>query len=169
MLSGDVDAYATLVERYQDRVYGVCLKMTHDAEAAEVLAQEVFIKAFTSLASFRGEASFSTWLYQIAVRRCLDWRRKLARDKPFQAYRDVPESVASDEQNPEEAFLEEERRQTALAMLATLEEPYRSTVNLFYIEGKSYQEIAAMTGVSVKTVESRLYRARRALRERGDA
>ena len=80
VLAGQRDAFADLVTRYQGLVFSVCRKLTGDATAAEDVAQETFLKAYRALAAYRQEAAFSTWLYQIAVRQCLDWRRRQQRE-----------------------------------------------------------------------------------------
>lgn len=142
--------------------------MTQEAETAEDLAQDVFIKAYDALPAFRQDASFSTWLYQITVRKCLDWKRGMAR------YRQWMSAVASEQierrnlETPELVLLDKEKTRELMALVNSLREPYRTVTKMFYVEELSCQEIANGTGISVKTVESQLYRARRLLREKGD-
>lgn len=177
VLAGQHDAYAGLVSRYQGLVYSVCCKMTGDPAAAEDVAQETFIKAFRALATYRHEAAFSTWLYQIAVRQCLDWRRRQqresAREQLWQQQWDrsaVGHGTITDDGStatPEGVVLAREGREEVRRQVAKLREPYRTVVDLYYFQEQSYEAIARRTGVSPKTVESQLYRARRLLREQG--
>jgi RNA polymerase sigma factor (sigma-70 family) len=167
-LAGNREAYGELVAKYQSMVYRVCLKITHDEHAAEDLAQEVFIKAYHALPGFRQDASFSTWLYQIAVRKCLDWRRSFERERQRRGEAPYDEYEWPDPDSPERRLVEKERTLRLRELVDGLHEPYRTVTTLFYFHQQSYQEIAERTGTSVKTVESQLYRARRMLREKGD-
>lgn len=177
VLAGQHEAYADLVSRYQGLVYSVCCKMTGDAAAAEDVAQETFIKAFRALAAYRHEAAFSTWLYQIAVRQCLDWRRRqqreTAREQAWQQQWDrdrlVHGGLGHDASvaTPERVVLAREGREEVRRRVDSLREPYRTVIQLYYFQEQSYEAIARRTGVSPKTVESQLYRARRLLREQG--
>jgi RNA polymerase sigma factor (sigma-70 family) len=167
--AGDHEAYGALVATYQSKVYRLCLKMTHDPVAAEDLAQDVFVKVFGALPSFRYDCQFSTWLFQVAVRHCLDWRRSVDRERRYLATADMAEVSAPHEETPEQALLKTERTAQLLLLVQDLREPYRAVTRLFYLEGCTYQDIAARMGTSRKTVESQIYRARQMMRQRGDA
>ncbi|QQE78974.1 RNA polymerase sigma factor [Alicyclobacillus sp. SO9] len=150
-------------------VYRVCLKITGNRDAAQDLAQDVFLKAYDGLPAFRQDASFSTWLYQITVRTCLDWKRGSARYQQrlnavaVQSRQEVPVDT------PEQTVVKKERSAELMSLMESLREPYRTVTKMFYLHKFSCQEIAQRRGVSVKTVESQLYRSRRILREKGDA
>jgi RNA polymerase sigma factor (sigma-70 family) len=165
---GKAEVYGELVSKYQNMVYRVCLKITEDKNVAEDLAQDAFIRAYDALDSFRLEASFSTWLYQITVRKCLDWKRANARERQHVAT-GLPIDVNADSGNtPLQSVIRKERALEMQRIVDELSEPYRTVTKLFYFDHCSYQEIAKQVGSSVKTIESQLYRARRILREKGD-
>lgn len=166
--NGEKEAYGELVLKYQDMVYRVCLKITGDQVAAEDLAQDIFIKAYDALPSFRLDASFSTWLYQITVRKCLDWKRTYARERQRVVTEVQIDTAVSGEETPLQNVIRRERVSELKRVVEELSEPYRTVTKLFYFDHYSYQEIATQIGSSVKTVESQLYRARRILREKGD-
>jgi RNA polymerase sigma factor (sigma-70 family) len=167
VLSGQHEAFSHLVTRYQGMVYRVCVKITGEPESAKDLAQEVFIKAYKALASFRGQSSFSTWLYKIAYRTCLDWKRSNDREWRHRSTAVYTENDWVTPDTPEHAALQKEASAELDENLNSLGEPYRSVVQLYYFQRQSYQEIAQEKGVSVKTVESQLYRARQMMRRQG--
>ncbi|MDQ0195115.1 RNA polymerase sigma factor [Paenibacillus wynnii] len=168
VLNGQHEAFGHLVTRYQGLVYRVCLKITGEAESAKDMAQEVFIKAYKALPSFRGQSSFSTWLYRIAYRTCLDWKRANDREWRHRSTATYTENDWITSQTPEHAALRKEASAELDENLNSLAEPYRSVVQLYYFQRHSYQEIAEQKGVSVKTVESQLYRARQMMRKSGE-
>lgn len=164
VLNGEHQAFGHLVTRYQGMVYRVCVKITGEAESAKDMAQEVFIKAYKALPSFRGQSSFSTWLYRIAYRTCLDWKRANDREWRHRSSADYTENDWVTAQTPEQEVLEQETSAELGENVNSLAEPYRSVVQLYYFQRNSYQEIAEQKGVSVKTIESQLYRARQMMR-----
>ncbi|MEK3902895.1 RNA polymerase sigma factor [Paenibacillus sp. FSL R7-0179] len=168
VLSGEHQTFGNLVTRYQGMVYSVCIKITGEAESAKDMAQEVFIKAYKALPTFRGQSSFSTWLYRIAYRTCLDWKRANDREWRHRSAADYTENDWVTSQTPEQAVLHKEASRELGENLNSLAEPYRSVVQLYYFQRHSYQEIADQKGISVKTVESQLYRARQMMRKSGE-
>ncbi|OFW77417.1 MAG: hypothetical protein A2201_11965 [Alicyclobacillus sp. RIFOXYA1_FULL_53_8] len=165
--AGSTQAYEQLVRTYEARVYATCLKACKSPQEAEDLTQEVFLSAYRGLQGFRGDAQFSTWIYQITVRKCLDWRRKREREVYTAALDHVELFLPTGDKTPEEAYVEREQTAVLHGLLYRLPEPYRSTVEQYYVHRLSYQQISEKVGVSVKTVESRLYRARQMLKEKG--
>jgi RNA polymerase sigma-70 factor (ECF subfamily) len=161
--NGETRLFDQLVRRYQDLVYGMAAKFTGGADAEDV-AQEVFLKVFRSLAGFRGEAKFSTWLYRIALNQCADWlRRNRKPDRKAAAIEEARE-VRDERVDLEASLLEAEERDRLNRALDRLEARYRSVIVLLYYQKLPYEQIAAILEVPVKTVETRLYRARKALR-----
>jgi RNA polymerase sigma factor (sigma-70 family) len=150
-------------------VYSVCMKVTGNLIAAEDLAQEVFIKAFRVLSSFRGDARFSTWLYQIAMRKCLDWKRTNERTRKIQMDSPIDDYEVVGITTPEDTVVAQEESEMLVRLVDELHEPYRSITQWYYFDELSYQDISNQTGLPLKTIESRLYRARRMLREKGEA
>jgi RNA polymerase sigma-70 factor (ECF subfamily) len=167
---GDVAAYDQLVRRYQTRIYSLAYNMTSSKEDAEDMVQDVFVKAFSSLKSFRGTSSFYTWIYRIAINRTINF---LKRRKKRQALslNDVDEGVERDPSYVELSARESPVRDASLSelqeklnkALLTLSEKHRTVVVLHDIQGLPHDEIALMTGCSEGTVRSRLFYARQQL------
>ncbi|MFQ6112360.1 MAG: sigma-70 family RNA polymerase sigma factor [Nitrospinota bacterium] len=173
-LSGELGAFEVLVRRYQGRLLGAVRGMLGlHAEGAEDLTQEVLAKAYFSLPGFRGESSFYTWLYRIAMNRCKDELRRMARhptgsleellERSAEALRELPADEPA-EGEPEERV--QARRELVGAALESLPHGQREVLVLKEMEGMSYEEIAGILRCSVGTVKSRLARARSRLRER---
>lgn len=168
---GDRDAFSTLMELYQSKIYNLTLRMTGSPEDAADLCQETFLNAWRGLPSFRGDSSFSTWLCRLANNACLD---HLRREKK----RRYIESGASldDEENglsavlpdcaptPHQRLEERERRDAVRHALEKLSPEHRQVLILRETAGLSYAEIAAATGLEEGTVKSRIARARLSLR-----
>jgi RNA polymerase sigma-70 factor (ECF subfamily) len=156
--AGDREAFGGLVDRFQAPVYRVVRGILSDPADAEDVAQEAFLRAYESLPKFRGESGFFTWLYRIAVNEALRARKR----RSFARIEAVPEAEAPrpetpDEDGPSPAALER--------LLGKLSDEFRAIVVLRDLEGLSYQEIAETLEIPMGTVESRLFRARRDLRE----
>lgn len=155
---GDRDAFRQLFVRYQDRVYSIALHYTGDPTSAMDVAQDIFVKLFTRLTSFRGESSFETWLFRLVANSCHDHHRKHRRLVPLEDST-LPESTDG-------ASRQVERDQVSRLVkrsVASLPEELRMTVVLRYTEGLSYEQIAAVLGCPSGTVASRLSRAHREL------
>ena len=162
VLEGDRAAFDELVRRYQDSVYRMALRRTRCDRDAEDVAQEVFLNVYRRLATFRGSAKFTTWLYRITFNTCVDWVRRARRIQTTRSpadeeYADSRIDIAAD-------FFDAQERSALGAAVSCLSEPYREVIELYYYEHLSYAEIGAILGMAGKGVETRLYRARRALR-----
>ncbi|HEX8833692.1 MAG TPA: sigma-70 family RNA polymerase sigma factor [Abditibacteriaceae bacterium] len=175
--NGDLDAFDLLVERYQTRIYNLCFWQLRDADEASDAAQEVFIRAWRSVAKFRGDCAFSTWLHRIAINVTHDAaRRRGNAPVAFSAVLsneegDESESIANltpDEpaSRPAEVAQRGERQRAVQNALASLPDHHRVVLVLFDIEGHSYEDVSAMLELPMGTVKSRLNRARAALREK---
>jgi RNA polymerase sigma-70 factor (ECF subfamily) len=166
---GDRDAFGRLVERHQDRAFNIAYQVLRNREDALDVAQDAFARAYTSLASFKGQASFTTWLHRIVVNLAIDALRRRRRvaasyDDPQHA----PEEPRADPRAGEDpgARLELKQLRTLLARgLASLPPAHRAALVLREIEGLSYDEIARSLGCSLGTVMSRLFYARRKLQQ----
>ncbi len=158
---GDLEAFDGLVAAYQDWVYNVAYRITGNAEDARDAAQETFVKAFRALPRYRPQAAFGTWLYRIAVNTALDIVRR-RRAVPPASLDDaiLPGGVY----NPEEEAERGEVRRRVHQALQRLSPEHRAVVVLRDLQGLAYEEIAAVLGIPVGTVRSRLSRARDALR-----
>lgn len=163
-VAGDAAAFAQLVRRHQDRVFGFILRMTGARDEAMDLTQDTFMKAWQALPGWRPQARFGTWLLQIARNAALDalLRRQAVVFEPL----DEALPVADVRPGPEEAFAARQRQLQLETALARLPHDQREIVLLREIEGLSYGELADMLGVREGTVKSRLARARAALVER---
>jgi RNA polymerase sigma-70 factor (ECF subfamily) len=165
MRAGDTGAFADLVRRHQDRVYGMALRTTGKPEDAEDLAQEVFLSVFRGLEGFKGDAQFTTWLYRIAWNRCADWLRRNRKPGRRTTQLEEADDLVDGRTDPAAEVIGEEDRRRLRRALDGLDDRYRSVVELSCIQSLSYAEVGAALGLPVKTVETRLYRARKLLRE----
>jgi len=158
---GDYAAYGAIVRRHQDRIYRHLLHLTGSREEALELAQEVFIKAWEALPSWRPDAQIHTWLYRIASNLALDVlrRRKVVQFVSLADDYDAP----ADSPGPEAQLRAKQDLLALDAALARLTPEQRAIVLLREVEGLSYEEIAASLGIDEGTVKSRLARARAAL------
>jgi RNA polymerase sigma-70 factor (ECF subfamily) len=168
--TGDLVAYDELVRRYQKRIYATLYHMTANHEDASDLAQEAFIRAYRSLRSFKGDSTFFTWLYRIAVNRAINFLKQRGRrthlslnDLDFDAEHH-PDLVAliSDNTPRREAGLSELQNALNTAMLQ-LSETHRLVVTLHDVQGMSHDEIGRIMDCNTGTVRSRLFYARQQL------
>ena len=169
-VAGDDGAYTVLVERYSDFVYTVVLRVVRSEEDARDVAQEAFVRAHRSLSRFRGDSKFSSWLYRIAVNRALTHlkRRKSRPDTVEYTSTSPVEAEFSSRravEDPEERVLDLEFRSRVRKAVAKLPPRYRAAVTLFYLEERSYKEVAEALGVPMGTLKTHLHRARAILRE----
>jgi RNA polymerase sigma-70 factor (ECF subfamily) len=165
---GDRTALGELLARHQRRVFGFGVKMCGDPEDAKDVAQDTLLTMARTMRDFRGEASLSTWLYTVARSFCIKKRRRSKGAPAFHESLDVVghQSSAEPSVTPEHALLGREARDTVAAALDDLPPEAREVVVLRDIEGLTAAEVAAVTGLSIAAVKSRLHRARAALRER---
>ena len=162
---GETRLFEQLVRRYQDPVFGMAARFTGSRSDAEDVAQEVFLKVFRSLAGFKGESKFSTWLYRITFNLSADWLRRNRRPARRAAPIEEAGEVRDARVDLEASLLASEERERVSRAIDALDERYRSVIVLLYYQKLPYEEIAAIMGLPVKTIETRLYRARRILRE----
>ena len=163
--AGQTEAFGTLVQRYQDRLYPTIFRLTGVREDALDILQDAFLKAFQQLHRFQGESSFYTWVYRIAVNLALSARRRRAW-KPLvdaDGY-EVDLADPSHPSDPSEPLLAQEREARIQAALASLLPDLRAVVVLKDLDGLPYEEIALLLRIPVGTVRSRLHRARSELR-----
>ena len=167
--NGDVNAFEALVSAYEKNVYNLALRMMGNAQDAEDMAQEAFLKAYNSLPGFRGDSKFSVWLYRIVSNVCLDQLRKKSKRPTVslsmedgdgeETQLDLPDTA----QSPEEALEKKLTREAVRRGLAQLPEDARQILLLREIQGLSYEEIGETLGLEAGTVKSRIFRARKRL------
>jgi RNA polymerase sigma-70 factor (ECF subfamily) len=156
---GDRAAFKALYESYRDRVYNIIFYSMGDELASEDILQIVFIKIYRGLPGFRFEASLATWIYRITLNECLNQQqRRGAQYVPFEAI------LGSDDEfdsaaPPDIEHADKERREIIQRALMELPPKLRDVIALKYLEGLSYEEIAAVLGCAPGTVASRLSRA----------
>jgi RNA polymerase sigma-70 factor, ECF subfamily len=167
--AGNSQAFGELVRRYQDRLYPTALRLTGCAEDALDLLQDAFLRAYEKLDRFYGESKFSTWLYRITVNLALSGRRRrktvfrLSEIRREESIDPPDDPEQSDPTLPVERAERDGLIQEALNSLAP---DHRAVLLLKEFDGLRYEEIAAILGVPVGTVRSRLHRARCDLRDR---
>jgi RNA polymerase sigma-70 factor, ECF subfamily len=161
---GERDAFRALFELHKDRVYSIALHYAADESAAMDIAQDTFVKLFSSIRAFRGEASFESWLYRIVVNSCLDHKRQRRRLLPFVDR--LFYSLRSSAETALEKLLRQEVSDAIGLAVGKLPPQQRIVVVLRYTEGLSYEEIAEVLGCSKGTVASRLNRAHMFLERR---
>ena len=167
--TGDEAAFGTIMRTHYERIFRLVYAMVRHEHDARDICQEIWLTVWKQLPGFRGDAKFSTWLHPIATRRALDHLRK--RRRWFDRFLPFSNGDAEIESAPEPASADDTRQQSETndrsaqlkAALDTLPPKLRATLALREIEGLSYEEIAAATGIPTGTVMSRLYHARRLL------
>jgi len=161
VLAGDAGAFQGIVERWQFRLVNLAWRFTRDRATAEDMAQEVFIKVFRSLASFRGESAFATWITAVAVN---TYRSRIR--SHGQPHITLYRATAAVEPTALQQLQERERGELVQRAVLTLPERYRDAIILFYFEEKDVAEAARDLGISEGTLKSRLHRGREILRQR---
>ncbi len=163
VLAGEQDAFAVLVERYKDAVQNLAYRMLSNATEAEDVTQEVFVRAYTQLATYKSAHKFSTWLLSIASHLAIDQlRRRRFLALPLE---DVPflEWIADLGVGPEQSALEGEQQDEIQAYLQRLPSKYRAVIVLRYWYDLSYEEIGTALNLTPALVKARLHRARELL------
>jgi RNA polymerase sigma factor (sigma-70 family) len=171
LIQGKQTAYSQLLDEYQQKVFGTCISFVPNKEDAEDIAQVVFLEVFKSISNFKGDSKLSTWIFRIATNKSLDFIRKKNTKKRFGfMQRIIGSEIPIDQTNyftefdhPGILMENKEKSATIFKAIDTLPESQRVIFTLAKIDGKSYQEIVEITGKSLSSVESILYRAKRGL------
>jgi RNA polymerase sigma-70 factor (ECF subfamily) len=162
---GDRAAFQLLFETYKDRVFSIAVYSSGgDRAVADDVTQQIFLKLFTAIRQFRGESEFTTWLYRLVVNACLDERRRRRRLLPWGDT--VAMSNPSEKKPQEKQYARLEVAEAVRAAIGELKPKFRLPILLKYVEGLSYEEIAAVMGCSKGTVASRLNRGHSQLAKR---
>lgn len=162
---GNVSAFSVLIERYQDMVYSLALKLLKNTEDAEEMAQDTFIKAFQKLDMYEGKSKFSTWLYSITYNACISELRK----RRIQ-FTSLEEQRFSDQEEMKihsyfsETKKEDQEKYLNLA-LSKLPEDDQVLVTLYYYENQSMDDISMITGLTVSNIKVKIHRARKKMYE----
>lgn len=173
LISGKQSAYAQLLKEYEQKVFATCMSFVPNKEDAEDIAQDVFLEVFRSISKFKGNAKLSTWIYKIATNKCLEFIRKKNAKKRFAFMQSIfgneiplDKTTFFTEFNHPGILLEnKEKSETIFKAINLLPESQRVVFTLAKIDGKSYQEIVEITGKSLSSVESIMFRAKKNLQQ----
>jgi RNA polymerase sigma-70 factor (ECF subfamily) len=171
--AGDLSAFDNLMQQYEKKVYSLCFRMTGRPDDAADLAQDAFLKAYRAIHAFKGQSSFSTWLFRIVTNTCLDERRRRGRrpsvfslDRPLETKDgELALTLPDNSPDPLAAVVQSELQAEIQRLLNMLPADQKMVLILRDLEGYSYDEIAAALNITLGTVKSRLNRARSRLRE----
>jgi len=172
VLSGERDQYRILVERYQDMIFRTCIGFVHQKEDADDLSQEVFIQVYQSLSGFKGESSFSTWIYRFAVNASLNKLRKSSRNFILQRLDNLisPERelklMLPVNEDPETLLINEEHRNRVRRAVDSLPENQRTAIVLSKYDDLSQKQIAEIMNISEGAVEALIQRGKANLRKK---
>ena len=170
--AGKQAVFSRLLDDYQQKVFGTCISFVPNKEDAEDIAQEVFLEVFKSIAKFKGDSKLSTWIYRIATNKCLEFIRKKNTKKRFAFMQTIMgNEIPIDKthyftefNHPGVVLENKEKSAIIFKAINTLPETQRVIFTLAKIDGKSYQEIVEITGKSLSSVESVLFRAKKTLK-----
>ena len=167
ILKGEQPAFTILVEKYQNYVFTLVLRFTENREDAEEIAQDVFVKAYRSLADFRGESKFSTWLFTITRTTCLSFLRKKKLDTLSLDNERTGLQVENRESGFNANLVEQKSRHTMLSQaISMLSVDDAQVLNLFYKAEQTLDEIGKIMRLDPNTIKVKLHRARQRLREK---
>ncbi|NKB90251.1 MAG: sigma-70 family RNA polymerase sigma factor [Acidobacteria bacterium] len=170
VLAGEQHRYAELVQRYQGKIVSYVMRMMNNYDDAVDLSQEVFLKAYTALDSYRPQYPFTAWLFRIARNASIDELRRrrlttVSLDAPVSTEEgEMHRDVESDAPGPESTYLEDEARSTVEQAISELPDKYREPLVLRHAAEMSYEEISEALELPLGTVKTRIFRAREALR-----
>ena len=168
-IAGDSEAFGSLIDRYQPRLYNAMVHFLRDRTEAEDVVQDAFVLAMTKLDSFKGNSQFYTWLYRIAHNAAISKLRKKRPTVSLDGGKNDEQSpgfaVPDDGERPGERMEKQEQIQILMNAMDRLSDQHRSILILREMEGMDYEAIAGVLQLPVGTVRSRLHRARITLRE----
>lgn len=162
ILNGNANSFATLISYYQQRIYRFGLSFFKNESDADDFLQEVFIKVYTKLSTFKGDSQFSTWVMRIAYTTAIN---SINRTKE---YTSLPENydIADIDLTPEQLQLQNFTKQAINEALQDLPENYRICLDLYFFYDMTYEDISEMTNIPTNTIKSNVFRAKRILKEK---
>ena len=166
-VKGDGAAFTELMTQHESRMYAVTLRMCANREDAQDCLQDAMLRVYRSIGGFKGQSSFSTWVYRITMNTCLDElrRRKTRNASSLDTMLEGGWSPTDGENGPEKQAVASEQRRVLNSAIADLPEDMRSAIVLRDVQGFSYEEIAEMLEVNIGTIKSRISRGREKLRQ----
>lgn len=163
ILKGQANEFAVLVDRYKDMVFSLALKMVKNNEEAEEVAQDTFIKIYTSLKKFKGDSKFSTWIYKIAYNTCLDRLKKSKKEENNISIDEFSIDLIKTMSNALSVLEDKERKQTIQDCLNLLPKEDNFLLTLFYFDDQNLEEIAKIMNITANNVKVKLFRSRQKL------
>ena len=151
-LNGDMIAFDQLMTKHERQIYRLCYRFVRNQEDAMDLTQDVFVKAFEKLPSFRGDARFKTWLYRVAVNHCLNHVKKHSQD-----FVEVTDAIGRVKASADDRLLEGERRRIVRGLMQQLPPKQRAIIEMRMNDNLSYEEIAGILDRSVSTIKSSVF------------
>ena len=172
--SGNQAAFSLLIDDYQQKVFHTCISFVPNKEDAEDIAQEVFLEVYKSIGKFKGNSKLSTWIYKICTNKCLEFiRKKNAKKRLVFIQRILGNEIPLDKTNfftefnhPGILLEHKERSETIYLAINTLPESQKIVFTLAKLDGKTCQEIVEITGKSMSSVESIMFRAKKNLQKK---
>jgi len=166
VLEGRSDAYQILVERYQKQIFALAYRLGGDYDEAQDMAQESFIRIYQELPKFDCSRRFFPWMYRVAHNTCINLLHKRPKDTtPLENVYDAAEEDAGEIVDPGRDIEQQERSRAITEALQSMPESYRLPLVMKYLEGMSYQEISEQLDLPVSTIETRLFRGRKMLKD----
>lgn len=171
-VGGDIEAFETLIQSHQKKVYNIALRMTKNPDDAQELSQDAFVRAFTSISKFRGDSKFSTWMYRITVNVCTDFLRK--RNKTISlsieqgaavGEEERPLQIEEDGPGPSELSEKKQLKELVRDAMDSLSDEHREVLVLRDLMDMPYKDIANTLNVNEGTIKSRINRARESLKK----
>ena len=172
--SGNQAAFSLLIDDYQQKVFHTCISYVPNKEDAEDIAQEVFLEVYKSIGKFKENSKLSTWIYKICTNKCLEFiRKKNAKKRLVFIQRILGNEIPLDKTNfftefnhPGILLEHKEQSETIYLAINTLPESQKIVFTLAKLDGKTYQEIVEITGKSMSSVESIMFRAKKNLQKK---
>lgn len=165
LIERDQIAFRALVEEYQNKFLSMAYKYTNNYNDAEDLCQEIFIKVYKNLPSFKNKSKLSTWLYKIAINTCIDWNRKNINSRiSLMNLRNKEVKDVKSSYDTEDIIIYKEYQKIIHKTVYSLKDKYKSIVILYHFNQLSYKEISNILNIPTKTIETRLYRARKQIK-----
>lgn len=161
-LTGNDLAFAKLIDLYENRIRAIGIRFFREKSDLDDFCQNVFLKTYTNLRSFRGNSLFSTWLTRIAFTTAMNEKERTKKAEHF----DDSFDIASSEKTPEENHMAQEAKAAIREAVSQLPKEYAECINLFFFNGMSQAEISSATGIPLNTVKSNVFRAKKILAER---
>ncbi|EPG74027.1 putative RNA polymerase sigma factor SigW [Leptospira fainei serovar Hurstbridge str. BUT 6] len=166
VLAGDYDSFEELVLRYESLVYSQARKAFRNESEAEDFTQDVFLKAFEGLSTFKGRAKFSTWIFSIARNEIIRRYRKDHPEVDTPLFEEVSTELSSEKSSSQEShLLEKETKEKIRSLVEKLPELYRKPISLHYFENMSYKDISENLNLKMNTLKSYIFRGKEILRE----